>query len=92
MNQTYIAVFFFSLIFLFGATIEDRCSKFSGDGYNTSYAYNLTECPSSEKFNLLECYDAKLKNVLFYYQNIKTCIKKCGVLRSFHWTEGCLSA
>ena len=60
MNQNYMTVFFFSLIFLFGATIEDRCSKHSSnEEYNE---YNLTECPSSEKFNLLECYDAFDKN------------------------------
>ena len=57
MNQTYITVFFFSLNFLFGATSEDRCSKHSRPNY-----YNLTECPSSEKFNLLECYYEDLKN------------------------------
>ena len=63
MNQTYITVFLFSLIFLFGATIEDRCSK-----HSTSI-YNLTECPSSEKFNLLECYDnsSKIFNEGFGY-------------------------
>ena len=60
MNQTYcITVFLFYLISLFGATIEDRCSKFLGDGH---YVYTLTECPSPEKFNLLECYDAEAKN------------------------------
>ena len=56
MNPTYIIVFLFSLIFLFGATIEDRCSKHSTN------IYNLTECPSSEKFNLLECYDKSFEN------------------------------
>ena len=56
MNPIYITVFLFSLIFLFGVTIEDRCSK-----HSTSI-YNLTECPSSEKFNLLECYDKSFEN------------------------------
>ena len=65
MNQTCITVFFFSLIFLFGATIEDRCSKHSSnDEWNP---YNLTECPSSENFNLLECYDANLKKDFAHY-------------------------
>ena len=63
MNQTSINVFFFSLIFLFGATIEDRCTKHSHPSGNIEY--NLTECPSSEKFNLLECYD----EVLQVYRN-----------------------
>ena len=59
MNQTYniTIALLFSLIFLFGATIEDRCSRAS-----TNHWYNLTECPSSENFNLLECYDAFDKN------------------------------
>ena len=56
MNPIYITVVLFSLIFLFGATIEDRCSKHSTN------SYNLTECPSSEKFNLLECYDKSFEN------------------------------
>ena len=61
MTETYITVFLFSLIFLFGAAIEDRCTKHShpNDWY---YPYNLTECPSSEKFNLLECYDKSFEN------------------------------
>ena len=53
MNQTDITVLLFSLTFLFGATVEDGCT-------NTT-DYNLTECPSSDKFNLLECYDALAK-------------------------------
>ena len=52
MSQTYITVLLFFLIFLFGAAIEDRCSKFLG-----TLKTNLTECPPSETFNLLECYD-----------------------------------
>ena len=57
MNQTYFTVLIFSLSFLFGATIEDRCTKHSEPPYLI-----LTECPSSEKFNLLECYDSEGKN------------------------------
>ena len=57
MNQTYFTVLIFSLSFLFGATIEDRCTKHSEPPYLI-----LTECPSSEKFNLLECYHSEGKN------------------------------
>ena len=61
MNRTYVTVLLFSLIFLVGAAIEDRCSKHShpNDEY---FPYYLTECPSSGNFNLLECYDVDLKN------------------------------
>ena len=62
MNQTHITVLLFSLIFLFGASIEDRCAK-----HSTNIHYNLTECPSSETFNLLECYDAYTKATLDDY-------------------------
>ena len=60
MSQTYIIVLLFSLVFLLGASIEDRCTKHSGNDNDISY--NLTECPSSGKFNLLECYNAKEKS------------------------------
>ena len=52
MNNTYLTVLLFHSIFLHGATIGDLCSK---------HFYGLTECPSSETFNLLECYDAYQK-------------------------------
>ena len=56
MSQTYISILLFSLVFLFGAAIEDRCSKHYG------LSYVLVECPSSETFNLLECYDSHYKD------------------------------
>ena len=56
MSQT-CTVLFFSLIFLIGATIEDRCSN-----HSSLFGGSLTECPSIEKFNLIECYDEKQKN------------------------------